>query len=73
MREALLDALPVAADPSVREVRLRGHGPAFCSGDLARFGTGPGSGAIPAAGMVGTKSSRVSHTFCRYCARACWS
>jgi enoyl-CoA hydratase/carnithine racemase len=44
MREALLDALSVAAaDPGVHEVRIRGRGPAFCSGgDLAEFGTGPG-------------------------------
>jgi enoyl-CoA hydratase/carnithine racemase len=43
MREGLLDALSVAADPSIREVRIRGRGPAFCSGgDLAEFGTGPG-------------------------------
>jgi hypothetical protein len=44
MREALLDALSVAAaDPAVHEVRIRGRGPAFCSGgDLAEFGTGPG-------------------------------
>jgi enoyl-CoA hydratase/carnithine racemase len=44
MREALLAALSVAdADPTVLEVRIRGRGPAFCSGgDLAEFGTGPG-------------------------------
>jgi len=44
MREALLDALSVAtADPALHEVRIRGRGPAFCSGgDLAEFGTGPG-------------------------------
>ncbi|MGI8450006.1 MAG: hypothetical protein ACR2MP_23085 [Streptosporangiaceae bacterium] len=43
MRGALLDALSVAADPGLREVRIRGRGPAFCSGgDLAEFGTGPG-------------------------------
>jgi hypothetical protein len=44
MREALLSALSVAvSDPTVREVRLRGNGPSFCSGgDLAEFGTGPG-------------------------------
>ena len=44
MREALRAALSVAAiDPTVREVRIRGNGPSFCSGgDLAEFGTGPG-------------------------------
>lgn len=44
MRDALLAALSVAAaDATVREVRLRGNGPSFCSGgDLTEFGTGPG-------------------------------
>ncbi|AXI76300.1 enoyl-CoA hydratase/isomerase family protein [Peterkaempfera bronchialis] len=43
VRDALVDALDVAVlDPSVREVELRGNGPAFCSGgDLAEFGTAP--------------------------------
>jgi len=43
MRDALVEGLAVAvADPSVREVVLRGRGPAFSSGgDLAEFGTLP--------------------------------
>ena len=43
VRDALLEALAVAAhDPSL-QVLLRGAGPAFCSGgDLDEFGTAPG-------------------------------
>lgn len=42
MRDALVEALAVAADPAVKEVHLRGAGPSFCSGgDLAEFGTTP--------------------------------
>lgn len=43
VRDALVGALEVAvADGSVREVQLRGNGPAFCAGgDLAEFGTAP--------------------------------
>jgi hypothetical protein len=42
MRDALVEALAVAADPEVKEVHLRGAGPSFCSGgDLAEFGTAP--------------------------------
>jgi enoyl-CoA hydratase/carnithine racemase len=42
VRDALIDALTIAAaDPSLR-VELRGRGPSFCSGgDLSEFGTGP--------------------------------
>lgn len=42
MRDELLAALAVAlADPAVRDVTLRGHGPAFSSGgDLDEFGVG---------------------------------
>jgi enoyl-CoA hydratase/carnithine racemase len=41
MRDALVAALQGAAmDPSIRQVLLRGAGPAFCAGgDLAEFGT----------------------------------
>jgi hypothetical protein len=41
MRDQLCEALAlVGADPSVRQVHLRGAGPDFCSGgDLAEFGT----------------------------------
>lgn len=41
MREALLDALLIAAsDDSIRRVELRGDGPDFCAGgDLDEFGT----------------------------------
>jgi enoyl-CoA hydratase/carnithine racemase len=40
MRDALCDAFDlVAADPSIREVHLRGDGPSLCSGgDLTEFG-----------------------------------
>jgi hypothetical protein len=43
MRDALLDALAVAAlDDTVTEVHLRGRGPSFCAGgDLDEFGTFP--------------------------------
>jgi len=43
MRDALAEGLSVAiADPSIREVRLDGSGPGFCSGgDLDEFGTLP--------------------------------
>jgi enoyl-CoA hydratase/carnithine racemase len=43
MRDALVEALSVAVvDDTVREVVLRGAGPAFCSGgDLDEFGTRP--------------------------------
>ena len=43
MRDALVEGLHVAvSDPSLREVVLRGEGPAFCSGgDLDEFGTSP--------------------------------
>lgn len=42
MRDALCEALNVAFDNSVVEVRLRGAGPSFCSGgDLTEFGTFP--------------------------------
>ncbi len=43
MRDALAEALRIAlADPSVREIRLDGAGPAFCSGgDLDEFGRFP--------------------------------
>jgi hypothetical protein len=43
MRDALAAALAVAVvDPSIRDVHLRGAGPAFCAGgDLHEFGTAP--------------------------------
>ena len=42
MRDALVETLAVADDPSVKEVHLRGAGPSFCSGgDLSEFGTSP--------------------------------
>lgn len=43
MRDALTDVLAVpAADPAIRDVRLCGDGPSFCSGgDLREFGTTP--------------------------------
>jgi enoyl-CoA hydratase/carnithine racemase len=43
MRDALLDALEIAAlDPSITTVRIDGAGPNFCSGgDLDEFGTRP--------------------------------
>lgn len=43
VRDALVEALAVALrDPSVKQVRLRGAGSAFCSGgDLDEFGTTP--------------------------------
>jgi len=41
LRDELCEALAIAvADDSIREVRLRGNGPSFCSGgDLAEFGS----------------------------------
>jgi enoyl-CoA hydratase/carnithine racemase len=43
VRDATCDALDIALlDPTIREVRLTGNGPAFCSGgDLDEFGTQP--------------------------------
>ena len=42
MRDALVEALAVASDPSVEDIHVRGAGPSFCSGgDLAEFGTAP--------------------------------
>lgn len=43
MRDQLFDGLGLAViDPSIDEVAIFGHGPAFCSGgDLAEFGTNP--------------------------------
>ena len=39
-RDALCEALELAADTSIRSIALRGNGPSFCAGgDLAEFGT----------------------------------
>jgi hypothetical protein len=44
MRDALIDALAVAAADPALDVRLRGDGPSFCAGgDLDEFGTVPDS------------------------------
>ena len=47
MRDALCDAFDlVAADPSIRDVHLRGDGPSLCSGgDLTEFGIATDAGA----------------------------
>ena len=75
MRDELIDALLVAADPTVERVELRGDGPSFCSGgDLDEFGTFPdpatahvvrlGHSAARALGAVRSKVTAYLHGAC---------
>lgn len=56
LRRALIEVLRVAvADADVREVRLSGRGPSFCSGgDLAEFGSGPDPATAHFARLAGS-------------------